>query len=211
MGIFDYLSEAVHTSKTMLEGLGITLKEYFNPPITIQYPDEKWPVTHWFRSVPVQKTDLESGAYKCTACNICVGACPIDVIDLKVRTNPETKKKEVEAYTIDMSRCMACNLCVESCPFDALVMANDYELAEYEKGNLLYDFDRLLKLGLPYSKKEVKGPKPAVPNWVFAERTGATEADLPPGVPLGTPSRPAPKPAPKDEATPAGGKEGGQS
>lgn len=179
MGLIDYLSNAFQTSKTMVEGLGVTLKEYFNPPITVQYPDEKAPVAPWFRGVPAHKTDLGTGAYKCTGCGICVGACPIGVIDLKAKTNPETKKKEVESYAIDMSRCMACNLCVESCPFDALVMASDYELADVQKENLVYDFGRLLKFGLPYSKREVKGPKPAVPPWVFAERTGATEADLP--------------------------------
>ena len=43
--------------------------------------------------------------------------------------------------------CVYCGFCVEACPFDALTMTPGYELASYDRGNLLWDKERLLVPG----------------------------------------------------------------
>lgn len=188
MGVLDYVKEAFESGKSMVVGLGVTIKEYFEPPVTVQYPEERLELPGWFRGIPALKTDLNTGAYMCTGCDLCAQACPINVIEIKTHLN-EKKRKIVDEYNLDMSRCMLCNLCVEACPFDSLVMANDFELSDYDKANLVFDKKRLLEIGLAYSSpqpieklgKAVKGTPP----WMFAEKTGATLKDLPPGVQLG--------------------------
>lgn len=176
--------------KSTAVGLGVTGKEFFQDPVTEQYPDEMPNLPGWFRAVPLQKTDLSTGAYKCTACGLCEQACPVDTIHIESHQDPVTKKKFIDVYEIDMSRCMLCNYCVEACPFDALVMGNDFEQATDNTEELVYDFKRLLELGLAYSKPEEQAVKSnnvggGLPDWVFAEKTNATEADMPADVKLG--------------------------
>lgn len=192
MGVRSFLSETYVAGKSFVQGMAVTFSEMvFKEPITQLYPDVKDPkIPAWFRGIPLQKTNLDTGAYKCTACGLCVTACPVDVITLEHKTNPETKKKEVMRYAIDMSRCMLCNFCIEACPFDSLVMGQDYELAKVTPENMVYEFEDLLRMGLKYSKKE--GPEykfgathKGTPPWIFAEFTGGSEADLPEGTYLG--------------------------
>ncbi|BDG60229.1 NuoI/complex I 23 kDa subunit family protein [Caldinitratiruptor microaerophilus] len=176
------IQEAFRTGKSLLQGLTVTFREMvFEQPITVQYPWQKPEVPDWFRGIPVLKTNLLTGEYRCTACMQCVEACPVDVIHIEWHTNKETKKKELDRFAIDMSRCMLCNLCVEACPFDSLVMASDYELCKTNPENLVFEMEDLLKIGLKYSRpimephgRGVKGP----PTWVFATQTGATEKDI---------------------------------
>ncbi|MHB9145474.1 MAG: NuoI/complex I 23 kDa subunit family protein [Symbiobacteriia bacterium] len=186
----SYWSKVWNGAKSTSIGLGVTLKEFFQDPITLQYPDEMPNLPGWSRAVPLQKTDMSTGAYKCTACGLCEQACPVDTIHIESHQDPVTKKKFIDVYEIDMSRCMLCNYCVEACPFDALVMGNDFEQAADNTDEMVYDFDKLLRLGLEYSKPEEQAVKSnnvggGLPDWVFAQKTGATLADMPEGVELG--------------------------
>lgn len=181
MGVTNFVGEAWRAGKSFVTGLNITFREMvFRPSITVHYPDVLDEVPAWFRGIPLQKTDLLTGEYKCTSCGMCVEACPVNVITLEWHQDPVTKKKVADRYAIDMSRCMLCNYCIEACPFDSLVMGYDYELCKIDPENMVYEFEDLLRLGLKYSKAEQPGPKPknAAPPWVFHELTGATENDI---------------------------------
>lgn len=176
------IGEAVRAGKSFLKGMGVTFREMvFEEPVTVQYPEERPEVPSWFRGIPVQKTDLATGEYKCTACGLCVEACPVNVITLEWHQD-ENKRKVVDRYAIDMSRCLVCNYCIEACPFDALVMAYDYELSVVDPEHMVYEFEDLLRLGLKYSTVGEPGPggQPVrgKPTWLFAPITGATEADI---------------------------------
>jgi NADH-quinone oxidoreductase subunit I len=43
-----------------------------------------------------------------------------------------------------MSRCIFCGYCEVACPFDAITMGNDYELADYERSDLIFTKEMLL-------------------------------------------------------------------
>lgn len=182
MGVTNFISEAWKAGKSFVTGLNITFNEMmFRDPVTVHYPEETPEVAPWFRGIPLQKTDLLTGEYKCTSCGLCVEACPVNVITLEWHQDKETKKKVLDRYAIDMSRCMLCNYCIEACPFDSLVMGYDYELCKVDPENMVFEMEDLLRMGLKYSAVEDPGPKAkknATPPWVFHELTGATEEDI---------------------------------
>src|SRR5690606_6833347 len=41
----------------LIQGMGLTLKHLFEPPITVQYPEERWQPAHGFRGIPVLTVD----------------------------------------------------------------------------------------------------------------------------------------------------------
>lgn len=178
------VGEAWQTAKSLAIGLSITFREMvFEEPITVSYPDQRADVPAWFRGIPLLKTNMYTGEYRCTSCMECANACPIDVITIDWHSDPESKKKVLDRFAIDMSRCMLCNYCIEACPFDSLVMGMDYELCKTNPENLVYEAEDLLRLGLRYSQPKYeshgRGVKPGTrPTWVFAELTNATEADI---------------------------------
>lgn len=175
----NLVKEAYRTGTSLIKGLGVTLREMVvEEPVTVQYPDERVDVPGWFRGIPVLKTNLWSGEYKCTSCEQCADACPVDVITIEWHINPDTKKKELDRFAIDMSRCMLCNYCVEACPFDSIVMAHDYELCATNPENLIFEMEELLRLGLKYSTAEETQhglPFRGQPPWMLADLTGGTE------------------------------------
>ena len=47
-------------------------------------------------------------------------------------------------YEINMSRCIFCGYCEIACPFDAITMGHDYEMSDYNRGDLIFTKEMLL-------------------------------------------------------------------
>ncbi len=114
---------------------------------TVQYPFEKLPVPENFRFIPFLVYDTEEGKLRCTACGICARVCPTQCIWVVRGTDPETGRpaKGPESFHIDAGICMSCGLCAEVCNFDAIKMNHDYEIAVYDRAELLYDMEKLTR------------------------------------------------------------------
>lgn len=108
----------------LLKGLSITLKELFKKKVTIQYPDEIYPLPDRFHG----RFKIQEDA--CISCGICVRACPNKAIFLDTET--VAKKKRLLRYVIDLKYCMFCGFCVEACPKKALGYIKDFELCQYK-------------------------------------------------------------------------------
>ncbi len=134
--------------KTLGVGLKTTLKEYFTPKSTEQYPENRKTTLHVsarHRGRLVFKRN-EDGSYKCTACTMCEKACPNDTIKITahMETNPETgrKKKQLDDYQYDLGDCMFCQLCVNACNFDAIEFTNDFENSVFDREKLVLHLDK---------------------------------------------------------------------
>ncbi|MGA1867540.1 MAG: NuoI/complex I 23 kDa subunit family protein [bacterium] len=133
--------------KGIVTGMKVTLSNLFAKPVTRQYPKEKPVFKKRFRGRLGLVRDKKSGRLKCVACGLCAKACPDNIITIvAAQGDPEKgeKKKYPKEYTVDIARCMYCGYCVEACPFGALVMTHEYELATYNKDDLVCSIDKLI-------------------------------------------------------------------
>ena len=104
--------------KTLAIGMKTTMKEYFTPKSTEQYPENRKTTLHVsprFRGRLVFVRD-ENEAYKCVGCTLCEKSCPNDTIKIvtEMVEDPETgkKKRKLVDYQYDLGDCMFCELCV---------------------------------------------------------------------------------------------------
>ncbi len=63
------------------KGMALTLRRFFEPKVTIKYPDVRNDVPHKFRG-RLQLLYDEWGTLKCETCFQCAQACPIECIDM---------------------------------------------------------------------------------------------------------------------------------
>jgi len=63
------------------KGMGLTLKRFFEPKVTIKYPEQHYDVAPKFRG-RLQLLYDEWGTLKCETCFQCAQACPIECIDM---------------------------------------------------------------------------------------------------------------------------------
>ncbi len=121
------------------------LRHSFSRKSTVQYPEERPYVPPRYRGRIVLTRDPD-GEERCVACNLCAAACPVDCIALQ-QTTAEDGRWYPEWFRINFSRCIYCGLCEEACPTYAIQLTPDYEMAEYERKNLVYEKEDLLIAG----------------------------------------------------------------
>src|SRR5581483_6867784 len=131
-----------------LKGFGVTLKQVFKKPITLQYPEVKRPLYPRYR-VRHRLHKHENGLEKGVGCSLCAAACPADCIRVVPAENtPDNRvsagERYARIYEINMSRCIFCGYCELACPFDAITLGNEFEISEYNRDDLIYTKDMLL-------------------------------------------------------------------
>ena len=143
----SYFGELGHGIKTLAVGMKTTLKEYFIPKSTEQYPENRKTTLHVakrHRGRLVFKRN-EDGSYKCTACTLCEKSCPngtIKILSEMVTTEDGKKKRVLRDYQYDLGDCMFCQLCTNACNFDAIEFTNDFENAVFDRNSLVLHLDK---------------------------------------------------------------------
>jgi len=181
----------------LIVGLFVTGKHLGRHAITLQYPKERWPMPERSRGVVVLLSDPETGDLNCTACLLCMKACPTAAIRVEREKNPETKRWFPTKFVIDNTICCFCGLCEESCNFDAIKLTGKYEFSVYDQSELIYDMDRLAELGrdVKYTPREKKSAaKPAAPKPAAKEAAAVKNPEAGP--------KEKSEEKPKDEAKP---------
>ena len=134
-------------------GFGVTLSNMFRPMVTEQYPSEKVPAKPRYHGRH-QLNRYADGLEKCIGCELCAWACPADAIYVEGASNTEDERfspgeRYGRVYQINYLRCILCGLCIEACPTRALTMTNEYELADNNRADLIYEKQDLLAPLLP--------------------------------------------------------------
>jgi NADH-quinone oxidoreductase chain I len=151
--------------KSLVQGLGITGKHLGRHAITLQYPEERMTLPERSRGIVVLLSDKETGELNCTACMLCMRACPTGAITIDAPRD-EKKKRHLKQFIVDHGICCFCGLCEEACNFSAIKMATKYEFSAERKEDLVWDIKKLQEVGrdVPYEdtrKKKKAAAKPA--------------------------------------------------
>ena len=129
----------------LLLGMLLTLKYMFKPKVTINYPNEKGPLSPRFRGEHALRR-YPNGEERCIACKLCEAVCPAQAITIESEPREDGSRRTTK-YDIDMSKCIYCGLCEESCPVDAIVEGPNFEFATETREELMYNKEKLLSNG----------------------------------------------------------------
>ena len=128
-----------------LKAHALTLKYFFKPKVTINYPFEKVPQSPRFRGEHALRR-YPNGEERCIACKLCEAICPALAITIEAEPREDGSRRTTR-YDIDMVKCIYCGLCAEACPVDAIVEGPNLEFATETREELLYDKAKLLANG----------------------------------------------------------------
>ncbi len=126
---------------SILRSIWTVFRHSFNKRVTVLYPEVKRRLPPRWRGRIVLTRDPD-GEERCVACNLCAVACPVGCIALQAATGPDGRRYP-EFFRINFSRCIFCGYCEEACPTFAIQLTPDYEMAEYERKNMVYEKEDL--------------------------------------------------------------------
>ena len=123
----------------------MSMRYFFKPKATLNYPFEKGPQSPRFRGEHALRR-YPNGEERCIACKLCEAVCPALAITIEAEPREDGSRRTTR-YDIDMVKCIYCGLCQEACPVDAIVEGPNFEYATETREELLYDKDKLLANG----------------------------------------------------------------
>ena len=132
----------------LIQGLRVTLRHFFAPKITVQYPEEKAPQSPRFRGLHALRR-YPNGEERCIACKLCEAVCPALAIIIDSEVADDGTRRATR-YDIDLFKCIYCGFCEEACPVDAIVETRIHEYHMEKRGENIMSKDKLLAVGDKY-------------------------------------------------------------
>ncbi len=132
----------------LVRGLMLTGKYMFKKKITVEYPEEKTPLSPRFRGLHALRR-YDNGEERCIACKLCEVICPALAIEIESEERDDGSRRTTR-YDIDLTKCIFCGFCQEACPVDAIVETQEFEYASESRAELYYTKEMLLEVGERY-------------------------------------------------------------
>src|SRR5438445_12094328 len=132
----------------LLRGLALTGRHAFARKITVQFPEEKTPMSPRFRGLHALRR-YPNGEERCIACKLCEAVCPALAIHIQSDQRDDGTRRTTR-YDIDLTKCIFCGFCEEACPVDAIVETRIHEFHFESRGETVYTKPMLLAIGDKY-------------------------------------------------------------
>ena len=129
----------------LLAGLRVTGRHFFQKKITVQFPEEKTPISPRFRGLLALRR-YDNGEERCIACKLCEAVCPALAITIDAEVRDDGSRRTTR-YDIDMFKCINCGFCEESCPVDSIVVTPIQHYHISERGQNIMTKEKLLAIG----------------------------------------------------------------
>ena len=134
--------------KELFKGMAVTGRYLFARKITVQFPEEKTPISPRFRGLHALRR-YPNGEERCIACKLCEAVCPALAITIESDVRNDGTRRTTR-YDIDLTKCIFCGFCEEACPVDAIVETQILEYHGEKRGDLYFTKDMLLAVGDHY-------------------------------------------------------------
>ena len=138
----------------LFKGLALTGRHLFARKITVQFPEEKTPLSPRFRGLHALRR-YPNGEERCIACKLCEAVCPALAITIE-SAQREDGTRRTTRYDIDLVKCIFCGFCEESCPVDSIVETHILEYHGEKRGDLYFTKEMLLAVGDRYEAEIAK-------------------------------------------------------
>ena len=129
----------------LVKGLALTGRHLFRRKVTVQFPEEKTPMSPRFRGLHALRR-YPNGEERCIACKLCEAVCPAIAITIESEQRADGTRRTTR-YDIDLTKCIFCGFCEESCPVDSIVETHLTDFHGESRGDLLYTKPMLLAIG----------------------------------------------------------------
>jgi len=140
--------------KEFIGAIALSMRYFFKPKATLNYPFEKGPISPRFRGEHALRR-YPNGEERCIACKLCEAICPAQAIVIEAEPRADGSRRTTR-YDIDMVKCIYCGLCQEACPVDAIVEGPNSEYTVETREELYYDKQRLLDNGDRWEREIAK-------------------------------------------------------
>jgi NADH-quinone oxidoreductase subunit I len=132
----------------LFRGMRLTGTYLFRRKFTVQYPEERAPLSPRFRGLHALRR-YPNGEERCIACKLCEATCPALAITIEAEPREDGSRRTTR-YDIDLFKCIYCGFCEESCPVDSIVETDVYEYHFENRGENIMTKDKLLAIGDKY-------------------------------------------------------------
>nr|WP_319389009.1 NADH-quinone oxidoreductase subunit NuoI [uncultured Cohaesibacter sp.] len=132
--------------KEFVSAFTLSMRYFFSPKSTVNYPFEKGPQSPRFRGEHALRR-YPNGEERCIACKLCEAICPAQAITIEAGPCGNDGSRRTTRYDIDMTKCIYCGYCQEACPVEAIVEGPNFEFATETREELFYDKQKLLENG----------------------------------------------------------------